>query len=325
MAQFTWTFDAPSGTYKSHDISEKLYEAAVADTVAMDFVRPVEGFGKRRGEAVTLVRVSAATEPTVATLSETERIPEDEFALTTTSITVSEFGRSIPYTSLSDDLSKFDLENPIQMTLKDQMALVLDSTALAAFKASQVKYRITGVASGTFTTNGTFAGASTANMNVFHVEEIADYLYDTLLCPPLEGGDYVGIFRTLGLRGIKRDPAWDEWHKYTDPGAKYNGEAGRIERIRFVGTNHGTSPASGASSAAVGLGKVGTSNVLGEGVVFGADSVAMAEAMAPELRAAIPSDFGRSKAVAWYGIFQFGVIWNTGNAGQARIVHVGSA
>jgi hypothetical protein len=28
--------------------------------------------------------------------------------------------------------------------------------------------------------------------------------------------------------------------------------------------------------------------------------------------------------VAWYGIFQYGIIWDTGNAGEARIVHVTS-
>ena len=72
------------------------------------------------------------------------------------------------------------------------------------------------------------------------------------------------------------------------------------------------------------LGKVGTGSVLGEGVVFGKDAVALAEVMSPELRAAIPGDFGRAKAVAWYGILQAGIIWDTGNAGQARIIHVGS-
>jgi len=69
---------------------------------------------------------------------------------------------------------------------------------------------------------------------------------------------------------------------------------------------------------------VGLSSVLGEGVVFGADAVAMAEVATPELRAAIPQDFGRQRAVAWYGILAFDVIWDTGNAGQAKVLHVGS-
>ena len=313
MAEFTWTFDAPTGTYKNHKLSSRLYEAAVENSMFMDHVRPVEGYGRNNGETVTLTRVANITEPTSAALTESVRIPEDEFSLSTQTITVVELGRAVPYTSLSQDLSMFDTENPIQRKLREQMRLVLDSLAAAAFKRTQIKYQITGAATSTITTNGTFGGAASANMNIFHVEEIRDYMFDTLRAEPAVDGDYIGIFRTLGLRGIKRDADWEEWHKYTDPTVKFNGEVGRIESVRFLETNHANA-----------LGKVGTSSVLGEGVVFGADAVAMAEAMSPELRAAIPGDFGRAKAVAWYGILAMEPIWDTGNAGEANIVHVGS-
>jgi N4-gp56 family major capsid protein len=314
MAQFTWTFDGPSATYKSHALSSRLYEAAVENSVCMDHVRPVEGFGRNSGETVTLTRVRNITEPTSPALEEGVRIPEDEFELSTQSITVSEIGRAVPYTSLALDLSKYDLENPIQRKLRDQMRLSLDTLAATAFKNGSIKYVPTGAASNNIAVNGTPATAALANMNFFHVEEIRDYLFDTLHAAPVEGGDYIGIFRTRGLRGIKRDDAWEQWHQYTDPQAKYNGEVGRIEGTRFIETNHANA-----------FGNIGTSSVLGEGVVFGEDAVAMAEAMTPELRAAIPDDFGRSKAVAWYGIVAFDVIWNTGNAGEAKIVHVSSA
>lgn len=314
MGTFSWTFDSPSGTYKQHALSMKLYESAVENSTFMDHVRSTEGYGKGRGENITLTRVRSITEPISADLDELTRIPEDEFDLSTTSITVTELGRAVPYTSLSQDLSEFDLENPIQSKLKEQMRLVLDTKAATSFKAAKVKYVPTGAASSNITTNGTPGAAATVNMSFFHVEEIRDYLYDTLFVPPYEGDSYVGIFRTLGLRGLKRDDKWEEWHKYTDPQAKYTGEVGQIEGIRFIETNHARA-----------LGKIGTGSVLGEGVVFGDDGVAMAEAMTPELRAAIPSDFGRSRAVAWYGILAFGLIWDTGNAGEARIIHVSSA
>lgn len=314
MATFTWTFDAPTGTYKSHQMSGKLWEASVAGSVFMDHVRPVDGFGRKNGESVTLVRVANIAEPVSAQLQEAVRIPEDEFALSVQTITVKELGRAVPYTSLSMDLSEFDLENPIQRKLREQMRLVLDTMAAGAFKRASVKYAPTGAATENVTFNGTFGAVASANMNVFHVEEIRDLMYDTLNVPPYEGGDYLGIFRTRGLRGIKRDTNWEKWHQYTDPVAKYNGEIGRIESIRFIETNHANA-----------LGNVGTASVLGEGVVFGDEGIAMAEAMSPELRAAIPGDFGRAKAVAWYGILEFEVIWNTGNAGEAKVVHVGSA
>lgn len=313
MAQFTWTFDAPTGTYKNHRLSSKLWDAAVQNSVFVDHVRPVDGYGRHAGETVTLVRVRNIAEPTSADLDETMRIPEDEFDLSTRQITVKELGRSVPFTNLANDLSKYDIENPIQRKLKDQLRLVIDTKASAAFKTAQVKYVPTGAATNNITTNGTPGAAATANMNFFHVEEIRDYMFDTIHVPPLEGDKYLGIFRTLGLRGLKRDTKWEEWHKYTDPQAKYTGEVGQIEGIRFIETNHARA-----------LGKIGSGSVLGEGVVFGEDSVVLAEAMTPELRAAIPGDFGRSKAVAWYGILEFGIVWDTGNAGEARVVHVSS-
>ena len=312
MTQFTWTFDAPTGTYKQRAMSAKLFEAALENSVFMDHVWPVEGFGRKMGENVTLKRVSNLTEPTTADLTEGERIPEDQLSISTTSITVNEIGRAVPYTSLSEDLGAIDVANVTQKRLRNQMTLVLDTKAATAFKTAKIKYTPTGLASRSIATSGTAGAAATSNMNVYHVEEISDYLWDTLSTPTING-DYVGIFRHLALRGIRRDPAWEEWHKYTDPSAKFNGETGRIECVRFIDTNHNNA-----------LGKIGNSSVLGEGVVFGEDGVAMAEVQTPELRAAMPADFGRSKAVAWYGILNFGIIWDTANQGEARIVHVAS-
>lgn len=312
-AQFTWTFHAPTGTYKQHALSERLYEAAVANSVFMDYGQPVESFGRKMGEQITLSRIRAVTEPTTGLLTEAERIPEDQLQLSTTTITVKEFGRAIPYTSLSHDLSKYDLNNPTQRELRKQMMLVMDTRMATAFKTTKIKYAPTGVSSRNIATTGTFGAQAAANYNVYHAEEIRDYMFDTLFTPPLVDGDYIGIFRTLGLRGIKRDPDWEEWIKYTEPSRKFNSEVGRIESIRHVECNHSNA-----------LGKVGDSSVLGEGVVFGEDAVAFAEVMTPELRAGMPDDFGRSKAVAWYGIFEMGIIWDTGNAGEAKIVHVGS-
>jgi N4-gp56 family major capsid protein len=315
MTQFQWQFDAPSGVFKNHALSADLYKASVEDSVFMDHVKPISEFGRKMGENITLKRVSSVAEPTSVDLLEGVRIPEDTLTLSTKGITVGEIGRAIPFSSFAEDLASLDIEGTVQSELRRQMKLALDSKVAAAMTGSnaKIKYVPTGLASATVTTNGTAGAAASANMNVYHAEEIRDYLYDTLQAEPAEGDDYIGIFRTLGIRGLKRDPDWEEWHKYTDPSVKFNSEVGRIESIRFVETNHANA-----------LGKIGTSSVLGEGVVFGKDYCAMAEAMTPELRAAIPGDFGRSKAVAWYGILAFDIIWDTGNAGQAKGVHVTS-
>lgn len=313
MTQFTWTLDAPTGTYKNHEISSDLRFAAVEKAVLAEFVKAEKGFGKKMGESITISRVRNLTEPGDASLGETEFIPEDNFAMSTTSITAKEIGRAVTFTGWANILSKFDLEDPIQQKLRDQMALVMDTMIATAMKTAKIKYAITGAASNNITTNGTFGAASTENLNAYHVEEISDYLYDTLQAPPYEGEDYIGVFRTLALRGLMRDPDWEEWHKYTDPQAKFKNEAGRYASIRLIKTNHNKA-----------FGKVGTGSVLGEGVVFGADATIMAEVLTPELRMAIPKNFGRFHSIAWYGGLNYGLTWDTANAGEARAVHIGS-
>jgi len=312
---FQWTFDAPAGVYKNHDMSDRLRVAAIAETKFMQFVRPEPGYGKKQGESITITRVSNIAEPTNGRLAENQRIPEDEIVLTTIAVTVTEWGRSVPFTSLNQDLGKFDIENIIQRKLRDQMSLVMDSAAADAFKTAKVKAIPDGISSIVFDTDGTASTTATVNLNVFHIEQIRDFMFSTLFVPPLEGDDYIGLVSTKAKRGIISDPAWEQWHKYTDPDAKFNSEIGRLENIRFVEINN-TNALSGS---------LGSGGVLGEALVFGEDAVVMAVAEDPELRAAIPQDFGRQKSVAWYSILEFGLVWDTATAGEARVVHVTSA
>lgn len=313
---FSWTFDAPNGVYKNHAMSADLRQAAIAETKFMQFCKPEANYGRKSGESITITRISNLAVPTNGRLTEGVRIPEDDLVITTIAITVSEWGRSVPFTSLAEDLSKFDIENICQRSLKDQMKLVMDSAAATAFKAGQIKAIANGVTSIVFDTDGTASTTATSNMLMFHVEAIRDYMFGTLHIPPYEGDDYICLISTKAKRGVMSDPGWETWHKYTDPQAKYNGELGRVENIRFIEVNN---------SAAL-SGSIGTGGVAGEAVFFGADAVSMAVCVDPELRAAIPQDFGRQKSVAWYGILEFGQVWgDSANPGEARVVHFTSA
>jgi N4-gp56 family major capsid protein len=290
--------------------------AAIEQAKFMAFVKPEPGYGRKMGESITITRVSNVSVPTSDVLNENVRIPEDSISLSTQAITVSERGRAIPYTSLALDLGHFDLENAIQSKLRDQLALSMDITASAAFKEGQVKAIPSGVATTTFDTDGTPSTAATSNLNMYHVEQVRDYMYGTLNIAPFSGDDYVCIMSYKAKRGLMNDPKWVDWKKYTDPSAKYNGEVGRIENIRFVEQNH-TSALSATQ---------GTGSVLGEAVFFGADPVVMAVVQDPELRAKESEDYGRSKGVAWYGIYGFGQVWGTSaNSGEARTVHLTSS
>ena len=146
----------------------------------MAFVKPVDGSGRKQGDTVTLTRIASITEPASANLTEGNRIPEDTYSISTTSVTVVEIGRSVPFTSFAEDLTFFDLENGIQRRLRDQMGLVMDTKAAAAFQTAQVKYIPTGLSAGTFDTDGTPNTLGTAKWNVLQVVEIRDYLFDSV-------------------------------------------------------------------------------------------------------------------------------------------------
>lgn len=312
MSQQTWSFDAPTGVYKNREMSENLRFAAIAETKFMMHCKPESGYGKKKGESITISRVSNMDEPSNGRISELQEIPEDELVLSTVAITVSEWGRAVPYTSLAEDLGAFDLENIIQRKLKDQMKLTLDSAAAAAFKAGKILATADGVSSITFETDGVESTQATANLNVYHVEQIRDYMFSTLLVPPADGENYIAFVSTKAKRGIINDPNFEKWHMYTDSEAKFNGELGKLENIRFIEVNHGSALD----------GTIGLNGVAGEAIFFGADAVAMAIAQDPELRAKVPGDYGRSKGVAWYGILEFGQVWgDSANAGEARVVH----
>jgi N4-gp56 family major capsid protein len=320
MAQFTWVADATTGVFKNHQLSSQIRMAAIKEAKFMQFVKPEDGYGKKKGESITIVRVSNISVPTTDVLSEVARIPEDTMAMSTQAITAVERGRALPYTKLSVDFASFDLQNAIQSKLKDQLKLSMDKAAGAKFVAGQILAIPTGIAATTFETDGSASNAAVSNLNMYHVESVRDYMYGTLNIAPYSGDDYVCILVTLAKRGLLRDPSWVDWKKYTDPAAKYNGEIGRIENIRFVETNNSQS-SSGLRSG------VGTGSVLGEAVFFGADPVVMAVAEDPHLLAEenVGNDFGRSKSIAWYGIYEFGQIWSdSANAGEARVVYMTS-
>lgn len=315
MAQHSWVLDAPTGVYKNHDLSSKLRMASIKECKFMQFVKPEEGYSKKKGESVTITRVSNITVPTSDVLQESIRIPEDTISLSTQAITVSERGRAIPYTSLALDLSAYDLENAIQKKLKDQLKLSMDLSAASAFKAGKILAIPTGISATTFETDGAASNTAASNLNMYHVESIRDYMFSTLNIAPYAGDDYICIMITQAKRGLMRDPAWQDWKKYTDPEAKYNGEVGRIENIRFVETNHTSALADG----------LGTGDVMGEAVFFGEDPVVMGVVEDPHLRAKESEDYGRSKGVAWYGIYGFEQIWDdSANAGEARVVYMTS-
>jgi N4-gp56 family major capsid protein len=307
-----WVQDVPAGPLKNRSLSGKIRRRSVEDAKFLPFAEPEPGFGKKKGDTHTITRLGRLTEPTNPRLNELQRVPSYTYSVATTSVTIAEWGGAVGYTSLEQDLANYNPENEVQAMLGDQQTLSIDTAVAAAMLLGQIVYTPTGTAAGSFATSGTPGAQATVNLHMYHLREVADYLYDDLYAKPWEGENYIGIFRTLALTGVLRDPEWTEWHKYTNPDARFRDEAGMVSNIRLIKTNHSQA-----------LGKIGAGSVLGEGVVFGRDYVALVEAMSPELRAE-SADFGRANEVAWLGEMEMGIIWPTGNAGEAKGVVFGS-
>jgi len=318
MAAFTWEGSFATGVLKSHALSKELRYAAVAEFQIAQFCRSEPGFGRKVGDTITITKIKNITVPTSAALSEHEDIPIDTLSIGTTAITVGAIGRGVEYSSLANELSFFDVKVPIQKKLRDQLSQYNDNLAATAFKQSYVKAVPTSISGITWDTgSAAVSSVATNNLNVTHCGVIRDYMKDTLLIPVYEKGNYIGLGSTKLLRGIKSDADFLAWRQWLRPGdVLFNSEVGMVEQIRWIEINN-TSALSNAK---------GTGSVLGEGIVFGDDGVALAEVETPELRAAIPGNFGRYQAVAWYGVLAYGIIWNaTSTAGEVRVVHVTGA
>lgn len=314
----TWTFDAADGVYKNHELAVGIMKAAALHFVFVPFTKKVDGFGKKQGESVTLPYWKPKPVAANQELSETEPIPIDKLEMGARTITVKEWGRGVQYTNLMEELGALNPNEGAQAQLRNQMEGCLDNGAAAAFKEAKVKFTPTSLTGGTIDTDGSFSTVATHNITKSHMGLMRDYMANDLHVPPFSGRDYIGIFTTKALRGLKDDKSLEDWWKYLRKGdVIYYSEVGRIEGIRCTECTNENALSNG----------VGTGNVLGEGVVFGDQAVARVEAHTPELRADpnYQSSGGRLKVVFWYGIFKFGIYWDTANDQEARVLHVGSA
>jgi hypothetical protein len=132
--------------------------------------------------------------------------------------------------------------------------------------------------------------------------------------PAYIGDDYYALAWPTTLRTFKNN--LETIHQYSETGFKLimNGEIGRYENVRYV---EQTNIVKGNSTD----GLNGTPWTGGDSdwiFFFGNDTVAEAIAVPEEMRGKIPSDYGRSKGVAWYYLGGFGIVHTL--ASNARIV-----
>jgi len=316
-ATFTWTYDATSGVYKNHQLSGQLLKVAAREWKFVQFTEKEKAFGAHKGESITLVYYKPLSDPTTSQLTEDIRIPIDQLTMGKQTITIKEWGRGVEFTSLADDLSVFSPRDGAQKGLVDQMKQAMDVAASDQFMGTDAKvcFIPTSLTGGTWDTDGTPSTTATVNITKNHISAIRDYMAKDLHIPFYSGDTWVGLLSTKALRGLKDDKVLESWNMYLQKGDfLYRGEVGMVENVRFVEV---TNDAALSNS-------IGSGNILGEGVIFGEDAVARIEVEFPHLRADMnyQGDFGRRKAVAWYGTVAFGVKFPTATDREARIVKI---
>lgn len=246
------------------------------------------------------------------TLTEGTAMPSTNFTITQGTMTITEMGNSVPYTSKLDDLSEQPVKDIISKVLKNDAKKAFDISAEAQFRLTPLRVVPTGGTSTsavTLTTNGTATLTNTVAMGKNHVKAIVDIMKERNI-PPYVADDYISVAHPTTFRTLKND--LEAVHQYVDAGFQMilNGEIGRYESVRFVEQTN---------IAKAGFGQ-GLSNWA---YFFGNDTVAEGIVIPEEMRGMIPGDFGRARGVAWYYLGGFGIVHTT--AAQARIVRWDSA
>ena len=252
-----------------------------------------EAYGKAKDENFNFDKVgNVATAGT--SLTETATIPRTNLVIYQGTGSLTEYGNALGYTQKLEQFAKFDIKNPLQRALRDDMAKAIDKVAEAQFDAAKIRAVYSAdTATMVWTTDGTATVSATCNLDDWAVKEIVDYMEGTMLAPKYDGEYYMSICTVKALRGL-HDHLQAIW-QYT----KYptNGEVGAYYGCRFVKETNAMDNT------------IGASNALGEAYFFGADTVIEAVSLPEEIRYET-KDFGRDKGIAWYGILGFKIMWS---------------
>ncbi len=309
MAGQLWVTNSLGGYMYSDNLSKVLRMAVQPLVKFRQFadIKDAAVQGKKKGQEFHWnVYSDIAVQGT--TLVETNTMPETNFTITQGTMTVTEYGNSVPYNEKLDDLSEHPVREVITKVLKNDAKKAFDAGAHAQFNATPLRvYPTAGTSTTavTLTTNGTAGGTNAGTpLNKEHCKAIVDIMKERNI-PPYEADDYFALAWPTTFRRLKND--LESVHQYVQQGFQLiiNGEIGRYESVRFVEQTN-------IAKAAWGGGQTNWA------FFFGADTVAEGVVVPEEMRGKIPTDYGRSMGVAWYYLGGFGIVQT--QAAQARIV-----
>ena len=324
-----WVTDSLGGYMYSDSLSDVLRHAVQPMVKFRQFadIKDAAVQGKGKGDTFHWnVYSDVATRGGV--LVETNTMPETNFTIVQGTMTITERGNSVPYTQKLDDLSEQSVKEVINKVLKNDAKKSFDIGAFDQFNATPLRVVPT---SGTatdavsLTTNGTATATNNVAMGKGHVKAIVDLMKERNI-PPRVADDYYSLSHPSTFRNLKNE--LESVHQYTTEGFGMimNGEIGRYENVRFI--EQTSIPKGGAANSGSFAPLTDTADAWDNAksswaFFFGDDTVAEGVAVPEEMRGKIPTDFGRSRGIAWYYLGGFGIVHTL--AANARIVKWDSA
>lgn len=330
MSGNLWAVNTLGGFMYQDNLSKEFREAVQPEVKFRQFADLQSAYGKNRGENFHWnVYLNIQTQG--GTLVETNTMPESNFTVIQGTLTVNEYGNSVPYTGKLEALAKESVKKPVMRSLKNDAKKAFDGAAHSQFNNTLLRIvPSAGTSTGTIvlTTDGT---ATTTNNIAFqkeHAKLVSDLMKERNI-PTYSNDDYFALAWPSTYRTLKNN--LESIYQYTSEGFGMimNGEIGRYENIRFVEQTY--IPKGGAADSTTWDVDTGTAdawnNGLSDWIFFcGEDTVVEGIAIAEEIRAKIPGDYGRSKGVAWYYLGGFGIVHNNANnTDQNRIIKWDSA
>jgi N4-gp56 family major capsid protein len=312
MAGQLWSVDSLGGRFYSLNLSKELRVTVQPMLKFAQFadVKDATMQGKQNGQTFTWDKVgNVGTQG--RNLTETNTMPESNFLITQGTLTISEAGNSIPYTGMLEALSQFSVREPIMKAMRNDSGKFFD--ILNHAELNKTLLRVTGSTSSTITTNtgGTATNTNSMAFNKLHHKLIMDFMRERNI-PSYTGDDYVAVAWPSTYRQLKNDI--EAIHQYTPEGLKmiFNGEIGRFENCRFIEQTN--IPKGGAADSTTWNAYTGTADAWNGGfsdwIFFCGEEVSAEAICVPlEMRAKIPTDYGRSKGVAWYWLGGYGLVY----------------
>ncbi len=312
------------GGFLANDILNKRWREVAQPLMKFrQFCSIKEAFGKNKGENVNWDK-AANVSTRGGSMVETNTFNQSDIALSLGTLSVNEYGNSIPYTDKGMTLSQVDFEAILRSGLMNDQVKVIDGLVERQFNATPLRYVGTATASGIVTTNGTATATCTGGFKAYHLRQMVTEL-ETRNVPGYAsaGGDYVAILSTEAHQELFAD--LESLNKYVETGHTKiaAGEVGRYYNCRIVKDSYASRFVTDAEARTEAEASFAGLSGSKPAYIFGSDTCREAIVVPEQVRKKVVTDYGRSKGLAWYWLGGFKIEWD--DAPNARIIKWDSA